>query len=118
MLASAFGAVLGSYLTGNPVDWRADGHTGRCFNLGDTLGDLHYLGRQPVSQFHGAGARCNRIFRCGTERRSLAAGAALRRFRAWSIADSFVDRWWEDFYPICPLRVYRVSGADSDSLYV
>ena len=94
-------------------------HTGRCFNLGDTLGDLHYLGRQPVSQFHGAGAPRNRIFRCGTEGGLRAAGQLSAGSEPGAYADSFVDSGGgRIFIRFVPLRVYRVSGADSDSLYV
>lgn len=120
MLASAFGAVLGSYLTGNPwIGVLTAILVGVLISAIHSVISITWGGNQSVSQFHGAGAPCNRIFRCGTEGGLWAAGQLSAGSEPGAYADSFVDSGGgRIFIRFVPLRVYRVSGADSDSLYV
>lgn len=119
MLASAFGAVLGSYLTGNPwIGVLTAILVGVLISAIHSVISITWGGNQSVSSmalvllatgFSGVGLKA--VF---GQQGQLSAGSEPGAY-----ADSFVDSGGgRIFIRFVPLRVYRVSGADSDSLYV
>ena len=100
MLASAFGAVLGSYLTGNPwIGVLTAILVGVLISAIHSVISITWGGNQSVSSmalvllatgFSGVGLKA--VF--GQQGSSPQAWSIRRFFRRF--------RWWEDFYPICP----------------
>ena len=112
MLASAFGAVLGSYLTGNPwIGVLTAILVGVLISAIHSVISITWGGNQSVSSMA--------LVLLATGFSGVGLKAVFAGSEPGAYADSFVDSGGgRIFIRFVPLRVYRVSGADSDSLYV